>query len=139
MITFNYETEFQLDNENDYRLWISKVIALENHNEGEINYIFCNDSYLHKINIEFLNHDTYTDIISFDYCLGKEIHGDIYISVERVKDNAINFGVNFNNELARVMVHGILHYCGYKDKTDEEKKLMRLKEEQYMKLIIDSQ
>lgn len=139
MITFNYETEFQLDNENDYRLWISKVIALENHNEGEINYIFCNDSYLHKINIEFLNHDTYTDIISFDYCLGKEIHGDIYISVERVKDNAINFGVNFNNELARVMVHGILHYCGYKDKTDEEKKLMRLKEEEYMKLIIDSQ
>lgn len=139
MITFNYETEFQLDNENDYRLWISKVIALENHNEGEINYIFCNDSYLHKINIEFLNHDTYTDIISFDYCLGKEIHGDIYISVERVKENAINFGVNFNNELARVMVHGILHYCGYKDKTDEEKKLMRLKEEQYMKLIIDSQ
>ncbi|MTE27182.1 rRNA maturation RNase YbeY [Winogradskyella ouciana] len=132
MISFNYETDFNLDNENQFSDWISKTIKEENCKEGEINYIFCSDHYLHKINVEFLNHDTLTDIISFDYSVGKELHGDIYISVDRVGENAEAFNVKFEDELARVMVHGILHYCGYKDKTEEDKNQMRSKEDHYL-------
>ncbi|WP_138432535.1 rRNA maturation RNase YbeY [Winogradskyella algicola] len=132
MISFNYETDFKLENETQMSEWISKSINSENCKEGELNYIFCSDDYLHKINVDFLNHDTLTDIISFDYSVGKELHGDIYISVERVEDNAIDFDVSFEDELARVMIHGILHYCGYKDKSEEDAKLMRSKEEYYL-------
>lgn len=132
MISFNYETDFNLDNENQFSDWISKTIKEENCKEGEINYIFCSDHYLHKINVEFLNHDTLTDIISFDYSVGKELHGDIYISVDRVKENAKAFNVKFEDELARVMIHGILHYCGYKDKTEENKYQMRSREDHYL-------
>ncbi|MBO6879898.1 rRNA maturation RNase YbeY [Winogradskyella sp.] len=132
MISFNYETDFNLDNENQFSDWISKTIKEENCKEGEINYIFCSDHYLLKINVEFLNHDTLTDIISFDYSVGKELHGDIYISVDRVGENAKAFNVKFEDELARVMVHGILHYCGYKDKTEEDKNQMRSKEDHYL-------
>ncbi len=135
MITFNYETDFKLDNETLLSKWISQVILSENCNEGELNYIFCNDDYLHKINVEFLNHDTLTDIISFDYSVGKELHGDIYISIERVADNAQDFNVDFSTELSRVMVHGVLHYCGFKDKSEDEKILMRSKEDEYLKLL----
>ena len=95
MIDFNYETEFVLDNEEAIANWISKAITSENKTEGEINYIFCDDDYLHKINLEHLSHDTLTDIISFDYTMGNEISGDMFISVERVKDNAIDFNVSF--------------------------------------------
>ena len=130
MIDFNYETEFVLDNEEAIANWISKAITSENKTEGEINYIFCDDDYLHKINLEHLSHDTLTDIISFDYTMGNEISGDIFISVERVKDNAIDFNVSFEEELKRVMVHGILHYCGYKDKTEADALLMRTKEDE---------
>lgn len=130
MIDFNYETEFVLDNEEAIANWISKAITSENKTEGEINYIFCDDDYLHKINLEHLNHDTLTDIISFDYTMGNEISGDMFISVERVKDNAIDFNVSFEEELKRVMVHGILHYCGYKDKTEADALLMRTKEDE---------
>ena len=132
MISFNYETEFKLENETKISEWISKAINSENCKEGELNYIFCSDDYLHKINVDFLNHDTLTDIISFDYSVGKELHGDVYISVERVEDNAKDFGVSFGDELARVMIHGILHYCGYKDKSEEDAKLMRSKEDYYL-------
>ena len=132
MISFNYETEFKLENETKIFEWISKAINSENCKEGELNYIFCSDDYLHKINVDFLNHDTLTDIISFDYSVGKELHGDIYISVERVEDNAKDFDVSFEDELARVMIHGILHYCGYKDKSEEDAKLMRSKEDYYL-------
>ncbi|MDG4715227.1 rRNA maturation RNase YbeY [Winogradskyella marincola] len=132
MISFNYETEFKLENETKISEWISKAINSENCKEGELNYIFCCDDYLHKINVDFLNHDTLTDIISFDYSVGKELHGDIYISVERVEDNAKDFDVSFEDELARVMIHGILHYCGYKDKSEEDAKLMRSKEDYYL-------
>ncbi|HQE33153.1 rRNA maturation RNase YbeY [Flavobacterium alvei] len=130
MIDFNYETEFVLDNEEAIANWISKAITSENKTEGEINYIFCDDDYLHKINLEHLSHDTLTDIISFDYTMGNEISGDMFISVERVKDNAIDFNVSFEEELKRVMVHGILHYCGYKDKTEADALLMRTKEDE---------
>ncbi len=118
MISFNYESDFELDNETAYAEWLSKVIVSENKKEGDINYIFCDDEYLHKINVEYLQHDTLTDIISFDYSVGNELHGDIFVSIERVEDNAKDFNVPFENELKRVLVHGVLHYCGYKDKSE---------------------
>lgn len=139
MISFNYETQFQLSNQTIFEQWIKETIQNEGCSLGDINYIFCNDDYLHKINVEFLDHDTLTDIISFDYSVGKQLHGDIYISVERVEDNAKDFKVDFDVELSRVIIHGILHYCGYKDKTDEDAKVMRAKEEQYMKVLVDLQ
>ena len=130
MITFNSETSFTLKNQKKLVKWISDVISSEGFQVGEINYIFCNDSYLNKINQEFLNHDTFTDIISFDYTLGKEVGGDIFISIERVLENAEKFNEVFENELYRVMIHGILHFMGYKDKTKKEKTLMRTKEDE---------
>jgi probable rRNA maturation factor len=135
MIIFNYETEFQLDNEQKYQNWLTEVIESENKEEGEINYIFCDDDYLYEINVQYLEHETLTDIISFDYTLGNLISGDIFISIERVKDNAQDFGVSFEEELKRVMVHGVLHYCGYKDKTEADENLMRAKEEEKMKMF----
>lgn len=135
MISFNYETDFEIPNEEQYENWISQVIESEDKTEGEINYIFCDDAYLLEKNIEFLNHDTLTDIISFDYTMGNLISGDIFISVERVKDNAADFNVSFEEEIRRVMAHGVLHYCGYKDKTEEDEQLMRSKEEEKMKLF----
>lgn len=128
MIEFNYETDFSLDNENNYTSWITDVILSENKKLGEVNYIFCDDAYLHEINLQYLNHDTLTDIISFDYCVGNEINGDIFISVERVQDNAVDYNTIFEEELKRVIIHGILHYCGYKDKSPSDEALMRQKE-----------
>lgn len=135
MISFNYETGFALQDEAKYEDWLSRVIESEDKTEGEINYIFCDDDYLLKMNEEFLDHDTLTDIISFDYTMGSLISGDIFISVERVKDNAADFKVAFEEELRRVMAHGILHYCGYKDKTEEDSQIMRAKEEEKMALF----
>ncbi len=136
MISFNYETDFQLENEERLSNWISAAIISEGFKEGEINYIFCNDDYLHKLNLEFLEHDTLTDIISFDYTLGKLLNGDIYISIERVKDNATDFNVSFFSELNRVMIHGILHYCGYKDKSEADESEMRSKENYYIAQLV---
>jgi probable rRNA maturation factor len=135
MINFNYETDFTLDNEEAIATWLTKVIISENKKEGEINYIFCDDEYLHKINLEYLNHDTLTDIISFDYTVGNELNGDIFVSIERVKENAIDFNVSFDDELKRVLVHGILHYCGYKDKGEADELLMRSKEDEKVALF----
>lgn len=130
MITFNSETSFTLKNQKKLVKWIGDVISSEGFQDGEINYIFCDDSYLNKINQEFLNHDTFTDIISFDYTLGKEVGGDIFISIERVLENAEKFNEVFETELHRVMIHGILHFMGYKDKTKKDKTLMRTKEDE---------
>ena len=130
MISFNYETDFELSDETAISDWLSQVILSESKKEGDINYIFCDDEYLHKINVEYLNHDTLTDIISFDYSVGNELHGDIFVSVERVMDNAKDFEVSFDEELKRVLVHGILHYAGYKDKSEEDELKMRQKEEE---------
>ena len=135
MITFNSETTFNLQNEAKTTTWIERVVVSEGFVIGEINYIFCDDIYLNHINKEFLKHDSFTDIISFDYSLGKQINGDIYISIERVLDNAEQYNVTFENELRRVMIHGVLHYMGYKDKTTEEKKVMRLKENTSIDLL----
>lgn len=130
MIEFHYETDFTLSNTGSFEAWLMKVIESEEKTAGDINYIFCDDEYLLKVNLEYLNHDTYTDIITFDYCEGNFLHGDIFISVERVAENAITYGVDFSQELLRVMSHGLLHLCGYKDKSVEDEHLMRLKEDE---------
>jgi probable rRNA maturation factor len=135
MISFNYENEFELQNEDQIATWISTVILSENKKEGDINYIFCDDEYLLNLNEQYLDHDTLTDIISFDYSVGNELHGDIFISVERVRENAQDFNVTFEEELKRVLVHGVLHYCGYKDKSEEDEQLMRSKEDEKIKMF----
>ena len=134
MIAFNNEIEFKLENKDDLQEWITQTIEKERYKLGEVNYIFCSDEQLLEKNIEFLNHDTYTDIISFDYTLGNLISGDIFISIDRVTENSNSFKTSFNDELNRVMIHGILHYCGYNDKSEEEKNLMRSKEDYYLSL-----
>ena len=135
MISFNYESDFSLEQEEVYASWIETIVESENKILGEISFIFCDDEYLHSINLQYLNHDTLTDIISFDYTEGDIISGDIFVSIERVEDNAKDFNVPFDEELKRVLAHGVLHYCGYKDKSDEDALLMRTKEEEKIKLF----
>ena len=134
MIDFFSETTFNLQNPEKVASWISVIISNENLEEGELSYIFCDDEYLHKLNVEFLKHDTLTDVISFDNSLGNQINGDIFISVERGKENASKFNTTFENELHRVIIHGVLHYCGYKDKTKKDADLMRIKENKALSL-----
>lgn len=133
-IFFHSECTFKFDRETETTQWVKKCIENENKKIGELNFIFCTDAYLLEKNIHFLDHNTYTDIITFDYCEGDIINGDLFISVERVKENASHYEVNFNDELARVIIHGTLHLLGYKDKTEEEKKEMRSKEDFYLSL-----
>ena len=135
MISFNYESDFTLEQEDNYASWIETIIESENKILGEISYIFCDDEYLHTINMQYLNHDTLTDIISFDYTEGDIISGDIFVSIERVIVNAKDFNVPFDEELKRVLAHGVLHYCGYKDKSDADALVMRSKEEEKIKLF----
>jgi len=135
MIEFNYETKFQLTTETSIKKWILSCIEKEGFKVGEINYIFCDDTYLHRLNVEFLNHDTLTDIISFDNTVGKIIGGDIFISIERVKENAKTFTVLFDDELHRVLIHGVLHYMGFKDKSTNDITVMRNKENECLTLL----
>lgn len=137
MIEFNYLTDFRLENESRIKNWILKIIKSEDREEGEIVYIFCDDNYLYKLNVEFLNHNTLTDIISFDYGIGKQINGEIYISTERVLENSKDYKTLFKEELHRVMIHGILHFCGYKDKSEMDELLMRKKEDESLKKLIE--
>ena len=137
MISFHSEIPFEIPNIEAASSWLSSIISQEDHNEGEVSIVFCDDEFLHKLNVKFLDHDTLTDVISFDYSIGKEIHGEIFISVERVKENAIEFHQPFDTELARVMAHGILHYCGYKDKSSSDAAMMRSKEEFYLQQRTD--
>ena len=134
MIIFNNLILWEVPVNKKVKNWIVKAILNENLKEGEVNYIFCDDNYLSELNIKYLKHNTLTDIISFDYTIGKIISGDIFISIERVKENAELFNTKYVDELHRVMIHGVLHYCGYKDKTDEEKIQMRSKEDYYLSL-----
>lgn len=135
MILFNYEIDFKLADEDRFKEWICTIIRSEKHVVGEVNYIFCDDDYLHAINMQYLNHDTLTDIISFDYTEGDVVSGDIFISIERVVENAKDFSVSFDEELKRVLAHGVLHYCGYKDKTKQDEVLMRQKEDEKILLF----
>jgi rRNA maturation RNase YbeY len=116
--------------------WLSTVCIEEGKLLDEVNLIFCSDEYLLKMNLEYLQHDYYTDIISFDYCEANRILGDLFISKDRVLDNADQNNVTFDLELQRVIVHGVLHLCGYKDKSEEEEKLMRTKEDYYLSKIV---
>ena len=121
---FVEELDFEVSKELDIKNWLKQIIAHHKGNLAFINYIFCSDEYLHKINLEYLGHDTYTDIITFDYD-EEVIESDIYISVERVKENAEELKIAFEEELHRVMAHGVLHLLGFGDKTPEEKQKMR--------------
>ena len=135
MINYNYLTDFNLHSEVLYDLWLSKTCETEGYVINELNYIFCDDDYLLKINQDYLQHDYLTDIITFDYVLGKSISGDLYISIDRIRENAEEFNVTFENELKRVMVHGVLHLMGYSDKSDTATAEMRNKEEEKIKLF----
>ena len=137
MISFTTETQFEFLETKTTSVWLSSIISQESHLEGELSFVFCNDNFLHKLNVEFLNHDTLTDVISFDYSVGKEVHGEVFISVERVRENATEFNQTFKTELFRVMAHGVLHFCGYKDKTEAESFMMRNKEDFYLEQLMD--
>lgn len=131
----NFHSEdisFTLVSKKKIRDWVTQAIQNEKLETGAISYIFCSDEYLHKMNVKYLNHDTYTDIITFDYSDNKLISGDLFISYDRIKQNAKSFKNSVKNELHRVMIHGVLHLCGYGDKTNEEKKIMRSKEDYYL-------
>jgi len=115
--------------------WIKQVIEHFHKKLGSITYIFCSDEEILRINQSYLNHDYYTDIITFDYSEGDKISGDLFISLETVKTNSEKYKTNYIEELHRVMIHGILHLCGYEDNTPKEKKVMRLKEDEALKMI----
>jgi probable rRNA maturation factor len=132
MIAFEYLKTEDITEINQNKKWLNQVISNEDKEEGDITYIFCDDDYLLEKNIRFLNHNTLTDVITFDYCEGNYVNGDIFISIERVKENSEVFKVDFLTELNRVMVHGLLHLLGYKDKTERESNLMRKKENYYL-------
>ena len=127
---------FNLKQKATLKTWIESVIKKEKHVLGNLNYTFVSDEALLKINIDFLKHDTYTDIITFNYNEGKKISGDIFISIDRVKENAKKFDVDFEEELHRVIIHGVLHLCGYKDKSKVDSDLMRKKENQSLKMLL---
>lgn len=133
---FSQNINFSIDDENKISEWLHLISKSENFNLSEINYIFCDDKFLYSLNIEYLNHNTFTDVISFDFSeRTDQITGDIYISIERISENANKFNKTINNELFRVMAHGLLHLLGYSDKTKSEKLLMTKKEDYYLSLL----
>lgn len=134
-IEFHYEVDFKLSLETLYSDWITRIIDCENASLGNLAYIFCDDNYLLKINQKHLKHDTLTDIITFDYTENSVISGDIFVSIDRIKENASEYEVAFDEEIHRVMCHGLLHLLGYNDKSSEEKDLMRNKENEMMELF----
>lgn len=131
MIQFFYENLPESVN-TDYKKWLEDLILSEGKKTGEINYIFCDDEYLLKINQDYLQHDYYTDIITFDYVKGKTISAEIFVSLQRISDNASTLSRDYEDELRRVLAHGILHLIGYKDKTEQEEKEMRRMEDLYL-------
>ncbi|MGB5387474.1 MAG: rRNA maturation RNase YbeY [Eudoraea sp.] len=135
MINYHYETEFDLENIKEYTSWINTIVVSEDVHLGDLSYIFCSDEYLIKLNQKYLGHDTYTDIVTFNYSEEDVISGEIYISVDRVKENAVKFKEDFNKELRRVMAHGVLHLLGYNDKSKKEKEEMRIKEDEKINMF----
>lgn len=135
MIHFFFENIDKFSLSDRTKDWLINLITNEGKKAGEINYIFCDDEYLLKVNQDFLQHDYYTDVITFDYVKGKTIAGDIFVSLPRISENAETLSKDFNVELHRVLAHGILHLCGYKDKTDDEVKEMRNKEDYYLNIL----
>ncbi|WP_411029379.1 rRNA maturation RNase YbeY [Spongiimicrobium sp. 3-5] len=135
MIEYHYETDFKLREETKFTDWITRIFESEQRVCERLDYIFCNDEYLLEINRKYLNHDTFTDIVTFDYSEGGNVIGDIFISVERVKENGLDLNINFEDELLRVMSHGVLHLLGYNDKKAADVDLMREKENEKIKLF----
>lgn len=129
MIEFSSQNAFELMDSANRGEWISSIVTGEGKSIHELQYVFCTDDFLHKLNVDFLSHDTLTDIITFDYTSGDVIAGEIYISIDRVVDNAKDLNIAFEDELDRVLIHGVLHLCGYLDKSEAEKSLMRAKED----------
>ena len=135
-ITFsNNDIKFSLKEKTRLKKWITQVVEKQKKRVGDIGYLFCDDEYILQVNREYLDHDTYTDIITFDYVEGDIISGDILISIDRVGENAKTFGCTFEHELHRVIIHGVLHLLGNKDKTDAEAEAMRKKENQALKIL----
>ncbi len=132
---YSEDIDFELQSEETIRSWISKIVAIEKKNLHLINFVFCSDPYLHQLNIEYLSHDTLTDIITFPYRSLPNIEGDIFISIDRIRENAQSYSVSFFQELCRVMAHGTLHLCGYGDKSAAEKQLMTQKENESLDLL----
>lgn len=134
-ISFQSVGTFSLKTETAVTKCVKALVKQELREIGDITFVFCDDNYLHKINLEFLDHDTYTDIITFDYSVGNEVISEIYISIDRVEENAKKYSQTFENEIHRVMIHGVLHLCGYNDKLAEDKQIMRDKENHYLSLL----
>ena len=132
---FTENTQFNLNKKNLIKKWIKETIISENKQFGTTNFIFTSDNYLLKINKEYLSHDYFTDIVTFNYCEKDIINGDIFISIDTVKNNSSRFNVSFNDELHRVIIHGILHLIGYDDQNDEEKTIMKEKENYYLERL----
>lgn len=133
---FIEDIDFKIENQSQLLQWLTSIIHQYNYELDELNYIFCSDEYLLNINIEYLNHNTFTDIITFDNSdIDHTITSDIFISIDRVKDNAVLHNTTFNQELYRVMIHGVLHLLGFKDKSDDEKMVMRKKENESLTLL----
>lgn len=136
MVDINYEEVENLGLSPDFFVdWFTKITKKEGKILDEIALIFCTDDYLLEINQQHLEHDYYTDIVTFDYCWDDHISGDLFISVDRVRDNAKAFNTDFSSELNRVIIHGVLHLCGYKDKSEEDEKLMRSKEDEALSIL----
>ena len=135
MILYNFQdTKFVFKYKSLNNRWLRMVAESEIHRIGDITIIFCSDNYILDINRKYLGHDYFTDIITFDYCSGNVLSGDLFISVDSVKENSVEYGTEFEDELNRVIVHGILHLIGYDDHTDEDVKVMREKENYYLDL-----
>ena len=133
---FNEDIDFRFKDRNKFKVWLRKVAEKEGFRITDLNYIFCSDQYLHKINLEYLNHDTYTDIITFDNSEDETtIEGDIFVSIERVTDNSDTLNTHFEEEIRRVIVHGLLHLCGYDDHSIDDKAEMRRLESDYILLF----
>lgn len=137
-VYFQSENKFELndDEKNARAQWVISAIEASGNNCGELTYIFCSDDFLLDINQRYLQHDTFTDIITFDYSQDDLISGDIFISTERVRENAAAFEVDFKHELARVMIHGVLHLLGFDDHSEEDKKKMRAEEDRLISTLI---
>jgi len=135
ILFFNEDIKFSLKNKRVLKRWINLSIEKEGKISGKINYIFTSDNYLLEINQKYLSHNFFTDIVTFNYCTEKVISGDIYISLQTVKNNSDHFNVTYADELNRIMIHGVLHLIGYNDETNAEKEIMREKEEYYLALL----
>ena len=131
---FNEDIDFKFKGKALNNQWLRMVAGSEVRRVGDISIIFCSDNYILDVNMRFLQHDYFTDIITFDYCEGDRLSGDLFISIDSVRENALYYGAEFGDELNRVMVHGLLHLIGYDDHTEEEKKVMRAKEDYYLSL-----